>query len=150
MSPRSTILLVEDSENDRLIAMRALRGVGTIDSIEVARDGQQALEMLALDEKGSAPSVRPAVIFLDLKMPRVDGFEVLREIRSAEHTREIPVVVLSASARDEDVRESYRLGANSFLVKQFGSANAGEYLAEAARYWTELNRPPTGPRRSTP
>jgi len=82
------------------------------------------------------------VILLDLNMPVLDGWEVLRRLRSDRRTHQIPVVVISTSDRPQDVQKSYELGANSFVVKRFESKDPGGYLAETARYWVELNRPP--------
>ena len=150
--PDPDILLVDDNGAEVAIALRAFQQVTAAERIRVVRDGQEALDLLHLgngadDATDVAEAPRPCVIFLDLKMPRVDGWEVLREIRSAEHTREIPVVVLSASDRDEDVQRCYQLGANSFLVKRFDGIRPGAYLADAARYWLELNQG-FGPRRT--
>jgi CheY-like chemotaxis protein len=137
------ILLVEDDPTDVEVARRAFRKA-EVGDLKVLRDGEQALAALRLDHHGSdeQPELRPHVIFLDLKMPKVDGFELLREIRAADHTRDIPVVVVSSSSREEDVREAYRLGANSFLVKRFDGTAPGGFLVDAARYWIELNRAP--------
>jgi len=145
-SPRS-ILLVEDDGNDVDVALRALRRADLDASVEVARDGQEALEVLGLEASLDGPSARPTVVFLDLKMPRVDGWEVLRRIRRTPRTASLPVVVLSTSDRAADVARSYELGANSFLCKRFDPRSPGTYIAEAARYWLELNCPP--PRRIT-
>lgn len=138
------ILLVEDDPTDVVVALRALRHAH-LEKVCVVRDGDEAIQVLQLDGKdmteGPRPP-RPRVIFLDLKMPKVDGFELLREIRSAEHTRDIPVVVVSSSNREADVRTCYRLGANSFLVKRHDPSRPGGYLADAARYWLELNCAP--------
>jgi two-component system response regulator len=149
--PDRRILLVEDNRSDEAIALRALDRIGLGDCVDVARDGQEALVRLLLDDatddgvaRGDGP---PRVVFLDLKMPRVDGWEVLRRIRQNGHTRDLPVVVVSASDRPADVRRSYELGANSFLVKRFDAREPGRYLADAARYWLELNEAP--PTRST-
>jgi two-component system response regulator len=143
------LLLVEDDGNDVALALRALEHAGIDVHVDVARDGQEALDFLRLDSGDAAHSAvsprPPDVIFLDLKMPKVDGWEVLREIRSSERTREIPVVVLSVSDRPEDIQRCYRLGANSYLVKRFDPRQPGSYLVDAARYWIELNRTP--PRR---
>ena len=84
------------------------------------------------------------MVFLDLKMPRVDGWEVLRRMRGDPHTVDVPVVVISSSDRREDIQRSYTLGANSFLVKHFDPRGPGAYFADAARYWVELNRAPGG------
>lgn len=140
------VLLVENDPNDVAIARRALEKDGVAERVAVCRDGAEALDWLGL-EGGDGAHLRgaptpPRVVFLDLKMPRVDGWEVLRALQLDERTRAIPVVVLSASDREEDVRASYRLGANSFLVKRFGGRRPGAYLADAVRYWLLLNRPP--------
>lgn len=85
-----------------------------------------------------------AVILLDLNMPVLDGWEVLRRLRADRRTHRIPIVIISTSDRSQDVEKSYELGANSFVVKRFESKDPGGYLAETARYWVELNRPPHG------
>lgn len=140
MSQTREIVLVEDDGNDLAVALRAFRRGRLEERVQVLRDGAAALEYLrdVAHDPGVAP---PKVVFLDLKMPKVDGLSVLRELRSDERTRRIPVVVVSSSDRDSDVREAYRLGANSYLVKRFDPARPGEYLVDAARYWLELNRP---------
>ena len=143
------ILLVENDAADVAVARRALRRAG-IDGLRVARDGEEALANLQIDGAASSKgdeSELPDVIFLDLRIPKLDGFEVLREIRSHPLTSDLPVVVVSSSSRDEDVRAAYRLGANSFLVKRYESRQPGAFLAEAARYWLELNRAPRPQRR---
>jgi len=111
--------------------------------VRTARDGGEALA--ALQVNGGQPDgkeLRPRVIFLDVRMPRMDGFEVLRVLRSTPHTRAIPVVMVSTSAWPEDVRRAYELGANSYLVKRFDGSDPGGFIAEAARYWVELNYVP--------
>ena len=139
---RTEILLVDDSPDEVDVAMRALRKSGLGDAVEVARDGQEALEVLGL-ESSEREEIRPAVVFLDLKMPRVDGWEVLRRIRSTPESADLPVVILSSSDRDADVERCYALGANSFLLKRFDTGSPGAYIAEAARYWLELNHSPS-------
>jgi len=144
----AAILLVEDDDNDVAVALRAFRRADLGDAVQVVRDGQAALEVLGLDHRdgpdGHGEADGPEVIFLDLKMPRVDGWEVLRRLREADHTRYIPVVAISSSGRDGDIRDCYALGANSFIVKHFESREPGAYLVEAARYWLHLNRAPEG------
>ena len=143
-SPR--ILLVDDDENYLLVAQRALRRAGVPAEIETARDGAEVFRHLGLDEpqNGDHTLQGLAVILLDLNMPVLDGWEVLRRLRSDRRTHQIPVVVISTSDRPQDVQKSYELGANSFVVKRFESKDPGGYLAETARYWVELNRPPRG------
>jgi len=138
MSGRPALLLVEDDRDEVDVALRALERAGLDAPVDVARDGLEALEALGLEAAGT-PSPPPRVVFLDLKMPRVDGWEVLRRIRGHPRTSSIPVVVLSSSDRKEDIERSYALGANSFLVKRFDRRGPGSYIADAARYWLELN-----------
>lgn len=138
------VLLVEDDPNDVAIARRAFRRGGFEGRVAVCRDGVEALDWLGLNgEDYASDAAAPSVIFLDLRMPRMDGWEFLRELRSHDRTRATPVVVLSASGREEDVRSSYRLGANSFVVKRFDARQPGAYLADAVRYWLDLNRAPS-------
>lgn len=137
------LLLIEDDVDQIDVITRALRKAGVDADVRVVRDGQEAIDALELD--GPVPDkVRPLprVVFLDLKMPRVDGWEVLRRLRSAPRTARLPVVVVSGSDRREDIERSYALGANSYLLKRFDPRGPGTYLAEAARYWIEMNRVP--------
>ncbi|HKA24699.1 MAG TPA: response regulator [Candidatus Eisenbacteria bacterium] len=141
------ILLVDDDENYLLVAQRALRRAGVPAAIETARDGAEVFHHLGLngDNGGEHPSLdHLAVILLDLNMPVLDGWEVLRRLRADRRTQRIPIVIISTSDRPQDVQKSYELGANSFVVKRFESKDPGGYLAETARYWVELNRPPHG------
>ena len=146
MSAKAAVLLVEDDRDEIDVVLRAVDRSGIDAAIEVARDGHEALESLGLEPTDAAdgPSAQPKVVFLDLKMPRVDGFEVLRRVRADPRTADLPVVVLSRSDRTEDVQRSYALGANSVLVKRFDPRGPGAYFAEAVRYWLELNRAPEG------
>jgi len=139
MSRRTALLLVEDDRDEVDVALRALERAGLAAPVDVARDGLEALRALGL-ETTAAALPPPRVVFLDLKMPRVDGWEVLRRIRADPRTASVPVVVLSSSDRKEDIERSYALGANSFLVKHFDRRGPGAYIADAARYWLELNR----------
>jgi CheY-like chemotaxis protein len=131
----TNILLVEDSAADREFALRALRKHDLGSRVAIAEDGVIALELL----HGSA-ALRPKVVFLDLKMPRLGGFEVLSRMRSDDRTRDVPVVALSSSAEDRDIAESYRLGANSYVVKP-GDFDAFELaVSQLGKYWIHLNR----------
>jgi len=140
MRDRSDILLVDDDLDEVNVALRALDRAGLDVSVSIAGDGLEALEALGLESSGSAVPTPPRVMFLDLKMPRVDGWEVLRRVREHPRTADVPIVVLSSSDRKEDIQRSYALGANSFLVKRFDSRGPGSYFADAVRYWLELNR----------
>jgi CheY-like chemotaxis protein len=137
------LLLIEDERDHVDVVVRAIRKAGIDAEVLVARDGQEAIELLGLDlpDHEPAKTALPRAIFLDLKMPRVDGWEVLQRLRASPRTAAVPVVVLSASDRQQDIQRSYALGANSFLLKRFDPRGPGTYLAEAARYWLELNQP---------
>jgi CheY-like chemotaxis protein len=139
---------VDDSGDDLAIAMRAFDRAQLPVDVYTARSGREALAALSNgDGRSWSP---PRVIFLDLKMPGLDGFDVLARLRETEHTRCIPVVVMSSSDRPEDIRRSYELGANSYLVKRFDPREPGSELVQAARYWIELNRVSALGRRGNP
>jgi CheY-like chemotaxis protein len=138
----TVILLVDDDPYEVDVALRALDRAGVDVTVAVASDGLEGLEVLGIEPGGVALSVPPCVVFLDLKMPRVDGWEVLRRMRAHPRTAEVPVVVISSTDRTEDIRRSYELGANSFLLKRFDPRGPGSYFVGAARYWLELNRAP--------
>jgi CheY-like chemotaxis protein len=130
------LLLVEDDPNDVEVALRAFRLHAIGDRVMVLRDGVELVEYL-FASAGRRPA--PKAILLDLKMPRMDGRSALREIRAHEWTRHIPVVIVSSSRREREVRECYALGANSFVVKELDPWSPGDYLVRAARYWLETN-----------
>ncbi len=131
------ILLVEDNADDVAIARRAFRQAQLDGKLAVARNGGEALDFLTGIQTDHE---LPKVILLDLKMPVMDGREVLQRVRTNERTRKIPVVIVSTSAHREDIETCYRLGANSFVVKQYSPLQPGRYLAEVAHYWLTLNR----------
>jgi two-component system response regulator len=142
VSGAPAVLLVEDNHDEVNVALRALDRAGIDQTVEVASDGLEALEALGLEPDGSRTAPPPRVVFLDIKMPRVDGWEVLRRMRQDPRTAEVPVVVLSSSDRREDIERSYALGANSFLLKRFDPRGPGSYFADAVRYWLDLNLTP--------
>ena len=136
-----TLLLIEDDLDYVDLIERAMRRAGLILEVRVAYDGLEALVALGLEgDGGGSPGALPRVVFLDLNMPRVDGWEVLRRMRASARTARLPVVVLSSSDRPEDIRRSYALGANSYLLKRLEPRGSGAQLADAARYWTEMNQ----------
>jgi CheY-like chemotaxis protein len=133
------ILLVEDNPMDLDLALRAFSRRKLTNPVEVARDGQEALEWIARWEAG-APL--PLVMLLDLKLPRVDGLEVLRQVRAHPVTQGLPVVVLTSSSEDKDIETAYRLHANSYIVKPVNFDKFMEVAAQIELYWCLLNHPP--------
>jgi len=140
------VLLVEDNPHDLELALRALRKNNVANHIQVARDGVEALEYLFATGafEGRDVSDHPRVVFLDLKLPRVDGLEVLRQLRADPRTRTIPVVVLTSSAEERDRIESYQLGVNSYVVKPVDFENFAAAVQQIGFYWLLLNKPPKG------
>ena len=138
----ASVLLVEDSDDDAWVAKRAFMRHHLGDQLAVVRTGEEALDYLReIVSRDGDTRTRPKVVFLDLKLPGINGHEVLRQMRADERLRSVPVVVISSSNLDSDVAEAYRLGANSFVSKQYGQPKPGEYLIDIARYWLTLNQP---------
>jgi two-component system response regulator len=138
------ILLVEDNSKDEALTLRALRRNNIQNKVVVARDGVEALEYLLGSDRnpGSSEHPLPELVLLDLKLPKIDGLEVLRRIRAAERTRLLPVVILTSSAEDVDVLEGYRLGTNSYVRKPVDFVEFTEAVRQLGLYWLLLNRPP--------
>jgi CheY-like chemotaxis protein len=133
------ILLVEDDPNDVELALHAFRAHQLANAVRVARDGAEALSMLF----DSGEPARPKVILLDLKLPKIDGIEVLRRIKGNPATRTIPVVVLTSSREERDVIESYHLGVNSYIVKPIDFERFAGAVQQLGAYWLLLNQPPS-------
>ena len=137
------ILLVEDNPNDVELTLHAFEQHNLTNSIHVARDGEEALDYLrGIGHDGNGRNQRPKVVLLDLKLPKVDGLEVLREIRSNEELRTLPVVVLTSSREERDIVESYDLGVNSYLVKPIDFDKFVDTVQTLGLYWVLLNEPP--------
>ncbi|MBP1771759.1 MAG: two-component system response regulator [Holophagaceae bacterium] len=139
------ILLVEDNPQDEMLTLRALAKVNLANEVEVVRDGQQALDFLLhegefADREGQEP---PAVVLLDLGLPRVGGLEVLQRLRQDPRTRLLPVVILTSSDEDQDRLKSYVGGANSFVRKPVDFAQFAETVARLGVYWMAVNDPPS-------
>lgn len=136
------ILLIEDNIDDERLTLRALRKNNIMNEVVVACDGQEAVDYLfgTGSFAGRDLSVMPAVIILDLKLPRLGGLEVLKRIREDAKTKRIPVVVLTASEDESQVEESYALGANSFIKKPTDPSDFSEMVLQVAMYWLLLNR----------
>jgi two-component system, response regulator len=140
------ILLVEDNPNDLELALHALRTNKLSNQIQVARDGAEALDYLFCEGSFVERRIedRPRVILLDLKLPKVDGLEVLSRIKADPRTQSIPVVVLTSSRQDRDLVESYHLGVNSYIVKPVDFDQFVEAVRQLGLYWILLNEAPRG------
>jgi two-component system response regulator len=141
------ILLVEDNAKDEALTLRALKKANIANRVVVARDGVEAIDYLL----GTAPDGRrnelPHLILLDLKLPKIDGHEVLRRIRLDDRTRLLPVVILTTSVEDRDRLQGYRLGANSYVRKPVDFTEFAQAVVQLGLYWLVLNeKPPLGPR----
>ncbi len=138
------ILLVEDNADDVELTLHALRGERISNSIQVARDGEEALDFLfARGEHRARDAARPPkVILLDLKLPKVDGLEVLREIKKDARTQPIPVVVLTSSREERDMVESYQLGVNSYIQKPVDFDQFRRTIKQLGLYWLVVNQAP--------
>jgi two-component system response regulator len=132
------VLLVEDNPDDVELTLRALKRSHLLNPVRVARDGAEALEILF--GAGPRPTL-PRVILLDLKLPRVNGLEVLERIRREESTRTLPVIILSSSREEPDVKRAYELGANSYIVKPVEFERFVAAVGEVGTYWLALNQP---------
>jgi CheY-like chemotaxis protein len=137
------ILLVEDSERDAELTTRALKKGGLANKLLWVKDGQEALDYLFRQgEFAQRDEGIPRLVLLDLKMPRVDGIEVLKAIKSNEGTKRIPVVIMTSSQEESDVARSYDLGANSYVVKPVDFNAMTELARQAGYYWLAINRSP--------
>ncbi len=141
------ILLVEDNPNDEELTLRALRKANIANEVAIARDGQDALDFLFGTGKyaGREPPAMPAVVLLDLKLPKLDGIDVLKRIRADPRTKLVPVVVLTSSSEDEDMVRSYQSGANSYVRKPIEFSAFANAVTQLGMYWVLINQIP--PRR---
>jgi two-component system response regulator len=141
------ILLVEDNPDDVALTLRALKSYNITNDVVVAEDGAKALDYLFGADGGSGPDAQPAVVLLDLKLPKVNGLEVLRRIRSEERTRLLPVVILTSSDEERDIIDGYSLGANSYVRKPVDFVEFTKAAQQLGLYWLLMNRQPPTPRR---
>ena len=141
---QKNILLVEDNPNDEMLTIRALKKNNILNEVIVVRDGVQALDYLFAEgeHKGRDQNNRPEVILLDLKLPKIDGLEVLKRIKSNEQTKLIPVVVLTTSNEDQDLISSYQYGANSYIRKPVDFDQFIRAVGQLGLYWLVLNETP--------
>lgn len=142
--PAMEILVVEDDPNDLRLTMRQLQQGKINNRIEVARDGEEALDFLFCRGAYSHRSLRhpPQLVLLDLKLPKVDGLQVLQEVKANPETRAIPVVILTSSGEERDLVDSYRLGVNSYIQKPVDFAAFRQAIDALGLYWLVVNRPP--------
>ncbi|MDL1984137.1 MAG: response regulator [Deltaproteobacteria bacterium] len=136
------ILLIEDNPDDIELTLRAFKKHNLANHITVARDGEEALDIIFQHGKESAEGLRPDLILLDLKLPKVDGMEVLRQIKENSETKVIPVIVLTSSKEESDLAESYRLGVNSYIRKPVNFEKFAEVVMQLGLYWLLINEPP--------
>ncbi|MEY4757623.1 MAG: hypothetical protein RJA34_2521 [Pseudomonadota bacterium] len=139
------ILLVEDNPNDVELTLHALKQHNLGNFVSVVRDGAEALEFLFCTGAYADREIehRPHVVLLDLKLPKVDGLEVLRRMKADPRTQMIPVVALTSSREERDIVESYKLGVNSYIVKPVDFGQFSEAMRQLGKYWVLLNEPPT-------
>ncbi|MBI2875505.1 MAG: response regulator [Candidatus Tectomicrobia bacterium] len=137
------ILLVEDNPDDEALTLRAFKKSNVLNQVVVVRDGAEALDYLfgTGSYAGREIEMLPQIILLDLKLPKVDGLEVLRRIRSSERTRVLPVIILTSSREEQDIIRSYSLGANSYIRKPVDFVQFAEAVQQLGLYWLVLNEP---------
>jgi CheY-like chemotaxis protein len=145
ISTSNEILLVEDNKSDALLTIRALKKHNLANNLVHLIDGAEALEYIFATGKyeGRDLEHKPKVIFLDIKMPKVSGLEVLRMLKSDERTKLIPIVIMTSSKEEKDIIESHKLGVNSYVVKPVGFANFSKTIADLGFYWLVVNNTPS-------
>jgi len=148
MNGKKTILLVEDNANDEYLTLRALKKYNVANDVIVAHDGVEALDYLFCTGPHANRDVRdlPVVVLLDLKLPKVDGLEVLRRVREDERTRLLPVVILTSSNEERDVINGYKLGTNSYIQKPVDFTAFMDAVGQLGLYWLMLNQPAPSPK----
>jgi len=144
------LLLVEDDPRDVELTLLAFQDMKLSNSVQVARDGEEALEFVFATGRYAGRDVDhgPRLVLLDLKLPKVEGLEVLRRIRADPRTRTLPVVVLTSSNQERDVTEAYALGVNSYIVKPVDFDQFAQAIRELGLYWMVLNEPPIESRKA--
>ncbi len=140
-----TILLADDNKNDVDLTLEAFAECNLANPVAVVRDGAEALDFLQRRGKYAArPACNPIMLLLDIKMPKVDGLEVLGEVKSDPALKSIPVVMLTSSAEEPDLAESYRLGANAYVVKPVNFQDFAAAVSDLGKFWAMVNAPPPG------
>jgi CheY-like chemotaxis protein len=145
MAPLKRILLAEDSERDVELTLAALEEHNLANEVVVARDGAEAMDYLQVRGKfADHANGLPVVVMLDLKMPKVDGLEVLRQMRNDEKLKHIPVVMITSSREEQDLLKSYQLGVNAYVVKPMDFQQFANSIKEIGFFWAIINEPPPG------
>lgn len=143
----TSILLVEDDADDEALILRSLRKSRVSNGILVARDGVEALDFLfGTGPREASGPLKPSVVLLDIKLPKIDGLQVLEQIRQNPITKDQPVVILTSSDEEKDLVRSYELGVNSYVRKPVDFGKFSQAVTELGLYWLLLNQPPPGPR----
>lgn len=143
MRQRKEILLIEDSENDAELIVEALRMAGLDENVIVARDGAEGLDYFKGTGKFQGHrGTQPAVVFLDLKLPKISGLELLKIIRDDPQWKSLPVVALTSSKENRDLEEAYRLGVNAFVVKPIDFQELMSCVQQLGHFWARINEPP--------
>jgi two-component system, response regulator len=152
MNSQVEILLVEDNIHDAEMTIRSLKKVNLANNLVHVKDGEEALDFIFAEGKfaGGDKINAPKVILLDIKMPKVDGIEVLRRIKSNECTRCIPVVIMTSSKEEQDIISSYELGVNSYVVKPVDFEGFAKAVSQLGFYWLITNQPPLTPNKKHP
>lgn len=149
MEAPKRVLLAEDDPKDIELTLAALSEYNLVNEVEVVRDGVEALDYLyCRGAFASRPQGNPVVLLLDLKMPRLDGIEVLRQLKADDRLRAIPVVILTSSREGRDLEECYKLGVNAYVVKPVHFAGFIEAVKQVGAFWVLINEPPPGSARS--
>ena len=139
------ILLVEDNPDDEALILRSLRKSNIANNVTVARDGAEALAYIfGTGAHAESGPFKPVVVLLDIKLPKINGLEVLERIRANERTRQLPVVILTSSDEETDIARSYELGCNSYVRKPVEFGDFSEAIRKLGLYWLVLNEPPPG------
>jgi two-component system response regulator len=133
------ILLVEDNEQDEILTVKSLKKNKVINEIVIARDGSEALDILFNEQSPNFRSELPQIILLDLKLPKIDGLEVLKEVRNHARTKVVPVVILTTSREESDLLSGYELGVNSYVRKPIDFSEFAEAVKNLGTYWLILN-----------
>jgi CheY-like chemotaxis protein len=140
----SPILLVEDNADDEALTLRALKQHNLADNVHVVRDGAEALDYLLAEGAGAEAraAAMPAVVLLDLMLPKVSGLDVLKRVRDSNRTKLLPIVVLTSSDEQGDIQRSYELGANSYVCKPVEFTRFSQIVSQLGQYWLSVNQPP--------